>query len=147
MPTMPRTIGAGLIHGSAVALLFAASATTFAQPRSGDLDESWSAAIGPDGVQRVNIRCGPDFLDPRNIIVKANVPLQLSVGATSELAPHSFTLAMGATTIDAPVGAAQRSFVIAPRLSGRFQVLCQDRSRPDSPGLRRAKAGTITVLP
>jgi len=144
---MPRTIGAGLIRRSAVALLSAAAAATFAQPRPGDLDESWSAAIGPDGVQRVNIRCGPDFLDPRNIVVKANVPLQLSVSTTTDLASHNFTLAMGATTIDAPVRAGQTSFVLSPRLSGRFQAICQDKSKPDGPAARRAKTGTITVLP
>ena len=148
MPAMTRMIGAGPIRISAVALLSAASVTAvFGQDKPTDLDESWWAAIGPDGVQRVNIRCGPDFLDPRNIVVRANVPLQVSVSTTADLISQNFTVSMGATTIDAPVHASQTSFVLSPRLSGRFQALCQDKGKPDSPAVRRAKTGTITVLP
>jgi len=131
-----------------VGLLFAAwMAACPAQPSRSDLDEAWWAATGPDGVQRVNIRCGPDFIDPRSIVVRANVPLQLSVSTTADLGSNNFMLAMGAATIDAPVRAAQTPFMISPRSSGRFQALCHDTSRPDSPAARRAKSGTITVLP
>jgi hypothetical protein len=98
-------------------------------------------------VQRVNIRCGPDFLDPRSIVVRANVPLQVSVSTTADLVSNSFVLAMGATTIDAPVRAAQTSFVVMPGPSGRFQALCLDKGKPDSPAARKAKTATIIVLP
>jgi len=145
---MPCKLSAHHVRLSIVALVSAVSvAPAFAQPARGDLDESWWAAIGPDGVQHVNIRCGPDFFDPRNIVVRANVPLQLSVSTTAELASHNFTLVIGAAAIDAPVRATQTSFVVSPRLSGRFQALCQDKSKPDTPGIRKAKTGTITVVP
>jgi hypothetical protein len=145
---MTRRIGPGSVCRSAVALLCAVSgATAFAQAKPPDLDESWWAAIGPDGVQRVNIRCGPDFFDPRSIVVRANVPLQLSVSTTADLASHNFTLTMGPTTVDVPVRPAQMSFLLSPRLSGRFQALCQDKGKPDTPAVRKAKTGTIVVLP
>lgn len=148
MPSKTRSMTAGLVRSSAFGLIAAVSAgTALAQAKPADLDESWWASIGPDGVQRVNIRCGTDFFDPRSIVVRANVPLQLSVSTTSDLVKHNFTLSLGATTIDAPVNAAQTSFVLSPRLSGRFQAVCQDKGKPDSPGARRAKTGTITVLP
>jgi hypothetical protein len=69
------------------------------------------------------------------------------VSTTADLISQNFTVSMGATTIDAPVHASQTSFVLSPRLSGRFQALCQDKGKPDSPAVRRAKTGTITVLP
>jgi hypothetical protein len=122
-------------------------ASTFAQATRTDVDESWWAAIGPDGVQRVNVRCGPNFLDPRNIVVHANVPLEISVNTTNDLVSHNFTLTMGTTMIDTPVDAAQKSFLVSPRLSGRFQTVCRDRSMSDSPSARRGKTGTITVVP
>jgi hypothetical protein len=148
MPLTTRTIEAGLVRRSAVALLAAASVTAaHAQASATDLDESWWAAIGPDGVQRVNIRCGPDFLDPRSIVVRANVPLQLSVSTTADLVSNNFTIAMGATTIDAPVRAAPTSFGVLPGPRGRFQAVCHDKAKPDSPAIRRARTATIIVLP
>ena len=148
MPAITQTLGAGLVRRSAAAVLLASStAAAFAQAKPADFDESWWAAIGPDGVQRVNIRCGPNFFDPRSIVVRANVPLQLTVTTTADLTSNNFTTTIGATTIDAPVRFAPTSFVLSPRLSGRFQAFCQDKGKPDTPGARKAKTGTIVVLP
>lgn len=123
-----------------------ASAAT-AQVAPTDLNEAWWAAIGPDGVQHVNIRCGADFFDPRQIVVKANVPLQLAVSTTANLPAYNFTLTLGPINIDAPVGATQRSFVLSPPLSGRFQAICRATGNPESPAARRSRTGFITVIP
>jgi len=53
---MKRSVAA-LVSG---ALLLLGSA----YGQESDLSEAWWAAIGPDGTQRVNMRCGTNFLDP-----------------------------------------------------------------------------------
>jgi hypothetical protein len=146
---MKRPTSVGLVVQVACAALVTVApvASTFAQSARRDLDESWWAAIGPDGVQRVNVRCGPNFLDPRNIVVRANVPLQISVSTTGDVIAHNFTLTIGRNTIDAPVDPAQKSFIVSPSLSGRFEALCRDTSRPDSPAAQAAKTATFIVVP
>ena len=121
--------------------------STAAQVAGGDLNEAWWAAIGPDGVQRVNIRCGSDFFDPRHIVVKANVPVQLSVSTTRDLPTQQFTVNLGPVGVDGPVGPAQKAFVLSPSLTGKFQALCRSNGPPDSPAARKAKTGFITVVP
>jgi hypothetical protein len=113
--------------------------STAAQGAGGDLNEAWWAASGPDGVQRVNIRCGPDFFDPRHIVVKANVPVQLSVSTTIELPAHQFTVTLGPVAIDAPIGAVQKPFRLSPSLTGKFQAFCRSNGPPDSLAASKAR--------
>ncbi len=41
--------------------------------------EAWYAVPDARGVQIVNIECGPDYIDPREIVVEPDVPVEFSV--------------------------------------------------------------------
>jgi plastocyanin domain-containing protein len=115
-----------------------------------DFREAWWAAVGPDGTQRINIRCGTNFLDPENIVVKANVPVVLTVSTERNLVAHNFTFQVpgaGASNADAPVSPSQREFRFAPGLPGRYVLACRDTTRSVGAPSDRRKQGTLSVVP
>jgi hypothetical protein len=121
-----------------------------AHGQASDSSEAWWAAIDPDGIQRVNIRCGTNFLDPKEIVVRANVPVVLAVSTEANLVAHNFKYqlpAIGEANADAPVGPTQREFRFAVGLSGRYVVACRDTGRPEETPPNRAKQGTLRVVP
>ena len=121
-----------------------------ARGQESDLGEAWWAAVGPDGTQRVNIRCGTNFLDPRTIVVRANVPVVLAVSTEANLVGHNFTFDLPAAAgghANAPVGPAQREFRVAVGLSGRYVLACRDASEPNGAPPNKAKQGILRVVP
>jgi len=115
-----------------------------------DVGEAWWAAVGPDGTQRINIRCGTNFLDPRAIVVRANLPVVLVVSTEANLVGNNFTFdvpAAAAGRADVPVGPAPREFRFAVGLSGRYTLNCRDASQPNGTPAPRARQGTLRVVP
>lgn len=113
-------------------------------------EEAWWASVGPDGVQRIAIRCGADFFDPNRIVVRARVPVELVISTTDDVAPQSFVIdlpAPGAGRLKAAVGPAQKKLPFLPSLHGRFQVACQDSASGPADPAQRSKKGTLTVVP
>jgi plastocyanin domain-containing protein len=52
----------------------------------------FTATAGPDGIQKVSITGGEYFFDPNLIIIKVNVPVELSVKKAGGLAPHNIVI-------------------------------------------------------
>ena len=50
------------------------------------------ATVDPDGVQRVAILGGGYFYNPNYVIVKVNVPVELSLRRESGMTPHDFAI-------------------------------------------------------
>lgn len=122
--------------------------TRAAGPEQG---EAWMAATGKDGVQRVNIRCGPDFFDPRHIVVRLNVPVALSISTTQNLSAHSFVIGRSgnsAIRADKPaLTPTPKSVTFTPDTVGDFPLACQDDSGSADATLQKAKQGVLTVIP
>jgi hypothetical protein len=53
---------------------------------------AYRAAIGGDGVQHVRIEGGAYFFKPKRVIVKSNGRVELTVGVSRSLIPHSFVI-------------------------------------------------------
>jgi hypothetical protein len=139
---MNRSIAA-LVSG---ALLLIGSA----RGQESDPSEGWWAAIGPDGTQRVNIRCGTNFLDPRTIVVRANVPVVLAVSTEANLTAHNFKFDLPPAAggrVDLPVGPAPREIRFAVGLPGTYAITCRDTGKPNGTPPAKAKQGTLRVVP
>ncbi len=52
----------------------------------------FTAVIGPDGIQKVSIVGGEYYFDPNHIIVKVNVPVELSVRKAGGFVPHDIQM-------------------------------------------------------
>ena len=57
-----------------------------------DAKRTVQAAIGADGVQRVELVGGGYYFDPDHIIVKVNVPVELTVRKESGIVPHNIVV-------------------------------------------------------
>ena len=137
---MSRTLVAAIC--AAFLLIGSASA------QSPDVSEGWWAAVGSDGTQRVNVRCGTNFLDPASIVVKANLPVVLAITTESNLLAHNFSLQLpGVVNIDAPVGPARREFRFALGIPGSYVLACRDANKSAGAPPEREKQGRLSVVP
>jgi hypothetical protein len=139
------------MHTSKLFLVLAISGfAVCAQGANGNHDRAWWAATSPDGVQRINIRCGPNFFDPAHIVVKANVPVELSVSTTPGLPAHSFVISVAGSrpiNADTPIGPTEKAFAFVPGRPGDYQAVCRDNAKVPGASLAKAKQGVLTVIP
>ena len=113
---------------------------SYAQLREGAPGtEAWIAVVH-GGVQRVNVECAENLFDPSEIVVAANVPVELSVRGTAE----SMLFVNQAFSPDnKPIGKTPSSHRFQPSTPGRYERSCQSASGP--PG--RIRKGLLTVRP
>lgn len=58
------------------------------------------AVVDPDGVQRVEITGGEYYFDPNRIVVKVNVPVELTMKKTKGFVPHDIVVSAPEAGID-----------------------------------------------
>ena len=63
----------------------------FAQD-AGEKKKAYTATVDPDGVQRITILGGSYFFEPDHIIVKVNVPVELTIKKESGIVPHNIII-------------------------------------------------------
>ncbi len=52
----------------------------------------FKTAIDKDGIQRVTIFAGSFFFDPDYVVVRVNVPVEVTVKKEAEITPHDFVI-------------------------------------------------------
>jgi len=111
---------------SAVALLAVASLGLSQEPAKG---RRFIAAVGQDGIQRVEMTGGSYYFDPAEIVVKVNVPVELSVKKAGG-APHSIILKAPEAGIDFETSLAAEPKVIkfTPTKAGKYPFWCTKRA-------------------
>ena len=109
--------------------------------------EAWQAVVEPDGVQRVNISCGTNFLDPREIVVKKDVPLELIVRTPGNLPDQNFLVFLPGPALENIVGRVPRPIRVSPNATGSFVMQCRTPGVPDDPNSQAKKRGLLTVVP
>lgn len=139
MPTPARVLAFGIFL-----------TVTGVEAANPDFGEAWWTATDPDGVQRVNIFCGKDFFEPSRIVLKANVPVELTVSTMPGVPSHNFVVNVpGPRPINAnaPIGAVPTKFAFDPGTMGNYPALCRDNANSAAdPQLLKAKQGVLTVI-
>ncbi|MGL5632067.1 MAG: quinol oxidase [Azovibrio sp.] len=110
-------------YSSAMAALLLATVLTISPARA---DETINATRDADGVQHVSILGGSYFFKPDHIIVKAHVPVELSVSVEPGIIPHSFVLQSDEAkiSINADLSTTPAKFVFTPAATGKFPFYC-----------------------
>lgn len=103
--------------------------------------EAWYTVPDARGVQVVNIDCGSGLFDPYEIVVKANIPVELLV-RTSEPSQEFVSGFMAAQAI----GRKPTPFRFTPNALGHLPLLCRTLGQPDSPKAPGIKRGVLTVV-
>lgn len=84
------------------------------------------ATVGGDGVQHVTIDSGSYFFKPNHVIVKVNVPVELSVKTESGLAPHNFVIQApeAGIRVDQNLSSEAKSVRFTPTTIGKYPFYC-----------------------
>lgn len=88
------------------------------------------AAIGADGVQRVEVAGGEYFYDPNYIVVKVNVPVELKVKKTSGYVPHDIVVKAPEAGIDfkTDFGGKEPAVIkFTPTRVGKYLMYCDKK--------------------
>lgn len=105
------------------------------------------ATVDQDGVQRVAVLGGGYFFDPNRIVVKANVPVELSVRKEPGATPHDFVIKAPEAGIDVAVtlNAKPRLVTFTPTKPGRYPFVCSKKLLFFKSHKDRGMAGTLEV--
>ncbi|WP_322086250.1 quinol oxidase [Burkholderia sp. BCC1999] len=86
--------------------------------------------VDADGVQRVAIVGGSYFFRPNHVIVRAHVPVELTVSAEPGVVPHSFEIdapSQAGIAVHTELGTTPKTFRFTPAQTGRFAYYCTHR--------------------
>ncbi|WP_342612531.1 quinol oxidase [Burkholderia ambifaria] len=92
-------------------------------------DASVRVPVDADGVQRVTIVGGSYFFRPNHVIVRAHVPVELTVSAEPGHVPHSFEIdaPQAGIAVHTELATTPRTFRFTPTQAGRFAYYCTHR--------------------
>ncbi|RQQ34791.1 cupredoxin domain-containing protein [Burkholderia stagnalis] len=85
--------------------------------------------VDADGVQRVVIVGGSYFFRPNHVIVKARVPVELTVSNETGLISHNFAIdaPQAGIAVRTELTTAPKTFRFTPTQAGRFAYYCTHR--------------------
>ena len=103
--------------------------------------------VDADGVQRVAIVGGSYFFRPNHVIVRAHVPVELTVSAEPGLVPHSFEIdaPQAGIAVHTALGTTPKTFRFTPAQPGRFAYYCTHRLLFFSSHRERGMEGVLDV--
>lgn len=112
---------------AAMSVLFLVSFLTLAFAKGEE--KIFRASVDPDGVQRVEIRGGSYYYHPNRIIVKVNVPVQLTLRKEGRVVPHDFVLKApeAGIDIDTAMSVENKSVSFTPKKTGSFRFYCSNK--------------------
>ena len=96
---------------------------------SASQEEVFGAVIDADGKQRVQILGGSYFFKPRHVIVKANIPVELSVSLEPGIVPHTFVIkaAEAGIDIDEALHTDPTTIAFTPKATGKYTFFCKNK--------------------
>lgn len=106
------------------------------------------AALGDDGIQRLEIVAGSYFFEPNHIIVKLGIPVELSIKRESKVVPHDFVLKIEASGIDIKEKIRTKGTLIrfTPNVAGEFPLYCSHKLLFLKSHRDRGMEGVLEVL-
>ncbi len=89
----------------------------------------YKASIDSDGVQRVEIVGGEYYFEPDHIIVKVNVPVELTHRKKPGFIPHNILIKAPEAGIDISMdmGKDPKTVTFTPTKTGKFAIYCDKR--------------------
>ncbi|MEO8331877.1 MAG: quinol oxidase [Gallionella sp.] len=94
-----------------------------------DPGKSFQAVIDADGTQRAKILGGSYFFKPKHVIVKVNVPVELSVSLEPGIVPHTLVIkaAEAGIAIDESLHTDPATIAFTPRAVGKYPFYCKNK--------------------
>lgn len=116
---------------------------------SAHASETVRAVVDKDGKQRIDILGGDYFFKPGHIIVRANVPVELSVRRERGIVPHTFVLKIpeAGIMIDQPLDVEAKRIVFTPTVAGKFTFYCRNKLQFFKSHREKGMVGILEVVP
>lgn len=98
----------------------------FAQERGKNI---YKAIVDPDGIQRVTVLGGEYFYDPDYIVVKVDVPVEITIKKEPGLIPHNMVIKEIEAGIDIreTISAEPKVIKFTPRKAGKYSFHCDKK--------------------
>lgn len=92
-------------------------------------DEVYQATIAADGVQHIRIDGGNYFFKPSRVIVKVNLPVELTVSVHKGVIPHTFVIQSpeAGISVDQSLSSEAKSITFTPTATGKFPFYCKNK--------------------
>ena len=89
----------------------------------------YQATIAADGVQYVRIEGGSDFFKPDHVIVKVNVPVELTVSVEKGLIPHTLVIQSpeAGISVDENLSSDAKNIRFTPTAAGKYPFYCRNK--------------------
>jgi plastocyanin domain-containing protein len=115
-----------------------------------DADEQTgiTAAIGSDGIQRVEVLGGEYFFNPKSIGVKVNVPVEILIRKEPGIIPHNFVISSPEVGIEInePIYTEPQKITFTPTKTGKVIFYCNKKFLFFKSHRKKGMEGTIEVL-
>lgn len=91
--------------------------------------ERYQAQVGTDGVQKVSMLAGSYFFKPNYVVVKANVPVELTIKKEKSITNHTFVIKApeAGMNIKTNIEDKPRTINFTPTKPGKYQFYCDER--------------------
>jgi len=129
-------------------LLFALLLLLPAAAFSGDESKAYTATVAADGKEHITITGGSYFFRPDKIVVKVNVPVELTVVAEPSIIPHDFVLKDAAASIDISthISTVPKTFEFTPTKAGEYKFYCDKKFLFFKSHREHGMEGTLKVV-
>ena len=128
-----------------VALAVAGSIVTFAQVQK----EVHVAKVDPDGVQRIRLEGGGYFFKPNRIVVKVNVPAELSASREAGITPHNLVIKApeAGIAVEEDLATEVKKIVFTATAVGKYPFYCSNKLLFFASHRERGMEGVLEVIP
>lgn len=113
-----------------------------------DKDAPFVAETGPDGVQHITMTGGDYYFKPARVVVRVNVPVEISITNESSLTPHNFVMKSPEAGIDISqvLRRVPTAIKFTPSKTGSYPFYCDRRFLFFKSHRDRGMEGTIEVV-
>jgi len=121
-----KSSGSNLILAIVFSLMFFAFSVGADEPKQ---VKEYTATINQDGVQQVTLVGGGYYFDPNYIIVKVNVPVELTVTKESGFIPHDIVMKSPEADIEfaQDLSTTPTTIIFTPTKVGKYPIYCSKR--------------------
>jgi plastocyanin domain-containing protein len=113
------------------------------------VEKRFVAKAGADGVQHVEIIGGDYYFDPNYIVVKVNIPVELTVKKEASYVPHDILVKAPEAGIDFRVDLATdpKPVKFTPTKVGKYEIICDKKLLWFKSHKDKGMDGYIEVIP
>jgi plastocyanin domain-containing protein len=114
-----------------------------------DQKEVYVAKVDPDGVQRVRLEGGGYFFKPNHIVIKVNVPVELSASREAGIVPHNLVIKApeAGISVEEELATEPKKITFTATAVGKYPFYCSNKLLFFASHRERGMEGVLEVVP